>query len=413
MTNPVSPDAPLRDEDALKRLFFAQHAALGEKARAKLGDDAKALAPKVVEGAFVRAWDARGQFKNPRDIESFLTEDVNHAAARALSRRAAAHRFAGNKDTHHNSTGAINPDESWNHIMHALHGEEHKPGTLTAVANASRHEAATHIAGMGKNRGLAIGVVLAVVATVAVLGGMRVLDTVAAKGKVSQALAAQDVRVVPTPPGRAGEISLSDGSTAHVAPDSKLTIAKDMGPDLRGIKIEGAVEVEVWPGLKEPFQAHVRDAVVVATGTKFTIRAYPEDSVALVFVTEGSVDVKRGDAGTPTPVAKGTGLVISKDTFRPTTAEENEMATGWRTGSFTLNNATLKQGITGLKRWYGYEVVVADIPLLENRHVTVRASLDSAMQAVQQIAKTGGLKFGYVGENMALIDTADKKTKLR
>src|SRR4249920_1954799 len=105
MTTPVSSDAPLRDEDALKRLFFAQHAALAEKARAKLGDEAKALAPKVVEGAFVRAWDARAQFRSPTDIESFLAEDVNHAAARALSRRAAAHRFAGNKETHHNSSG--------------------------------------------------------------------------------------------------------------------------------------------------------------------------------------------------------------------------------------------------------------------------------------------------------------------
>ena len=44
MTNPVPPDAPLRDEEALKRLFFAQHTALGEQARTKLGADAIALA---------------------------------------------------------------------------------------------------------------------------------------------------------------------------------------------------------------------------------------------------------------------------------------------------------------------------------------------------------------------------------
>src|SRR3954466_1043421 len=138
---------------------------------------------------------------------------------------------------------------------------------------------------------------------------MRMMDVAAEKGKVAQALNAQDVRVVPTPPGRAGEISLADGSTAHVAPDSKLTIAKDMGPALRGIKIEGAVEVDVWPGLKDEFQAQVRDAFVVAKGTKFTIRAYPEDSVAMVFVTEGSVEVRRGADGPPTPVAQGTGLV--------------------------------------------------------------------------------------------------------
>jgi ferric-dicitrate binding protein FerR (iron transport regulator) len=411
MTIPVPPDVPLRDEEALKRLFFSQQAVLGEKARAKLGADAVALAPKVVEGVFVRAWDARANFKSTSELEHFLADDVQHAAARALSRRAAAHRFAGAKETHHDNAGTINPDESWGHIMHALHGEEHKPGTLTAVAHASRHEAATHIAGMGKSRGLAIGIGLAVVAVGLVIAGMKWLDVAAAKGKVAQALNASDVRVVATPPGRAGEVSLSDGSTAHVAPDSKLTIPKDMGPELRGVKIEGAAQFEVAPGLKEPFQVHVRDAVAVATGTTFTVAAYPEDSAAVVVVKEGTVEVRRGDAP-PTPVAVGAGLVITKTGMRPATPDEVGIATGWRTGTFALTNATLKDGVTGLKRWYGYEVHVADLSLLK-RTVSVKASLDSAMQAVQQIAKSGGLRFGYAGDNMAYIDTSDKKTKLR
>src|SRR5258708_12585898 len=132
MTTPVKPDVPLRDEDALKRFFFAQHASLGEKARAQLGADAFALAPKVVEGAFVRAWDARAQFKSTDELTTFLTQDVHHAAARALSRRAAAHRFAGHAETHHASSGAINPDEPWLHIQHALHGEPHAPRPLPA-----------------------------------------------------------------------------------------------------------------------------------------------------------------------------------------------------------------------------------------------------------------------------------------
>ena len=412
MSNPVPPDAPLRDEAALKRLFFAQHAALNEKARAKLGPDAAALAPKVVEGSFVRAWDARAQFRNTSDLETFLSDDVHHAAARALSRRAAAHRFAGAQDTHHSATATVNPEESWGHIVHALRGEEHAPATLTAVANASRHGAATHIAGVGKSRGLLIGTALAVVAGGSILAGMKWLDVAAEKGKIAKALSASDVRVVSAPPGRAGEISLGDGSTAHMAPDSKLTIPKDMGPKLRGVRIEGAAEFEVAPGLPDEFQVLVRDAAVVAKGTKFTVRAYPEDSVAVVAVSEGTVEVHVGSAP-PTSVAANSSLVVTRTGARAATANELLETTGWRTGTYVMANGTLKDGLTGLKRWYGYEVHVADLTLLK-RNVSVNASLDSAMQAVrQQIAKSGGLKFGFVGENMALIDTADKKTVLR
>src|SRR5258707_12958636 len=110
MTTPVKPDVPLRDEDALKRFFFAQHASLGEKARAQLGADAFALAPKVVEGAFVRAWDARAQFKTTEELTTFLTQDLHHAAPRALTRPAAAPPFAGPPQPHHASSAPINPD---------------------------------------------------------------------------------------------------------------------------------------------------------------------------------------------------------------------------------------------------------------------------------------------------------------
>src|SRR5258708_662635 len=92
--------------------------------------------------------------------------------------------------------------------------------------------------------------------------------------------------------------------------------------------------------------------------------------------------------------------------------DEIEEVTAWRKGSLALSNRTLKDGIAALRRWYGYDVRVADVTLLK-RPVTVKASLDSAMQAVQQVARSAGLRFGYVGENMAFVDTADRKTRLR
>ena len=84
---PVPPAVALADEEALRQVFHAEYSALTAEARADLGDDARALAPKVVEGAFVRAWDARARFHTPAEVHEFLVEDVHHAAARALSRR--------------------------------------------------------------------------------------------------------------------------------------------------------------------------------------------------------------------------------------------------------------------------------------------------------------------------------------
>src|SRR4051794_39785212 len=144
----VVPDAPsvaLADEASLHRTFLAEYSDLTAEARADLGDDALALAPKVVEGAFVRAWDARARFTTPADVHQFLVEDVHHASARALSRRMAAHRLAGNGHAEAHATVETTPEQAWEHILHALHGEQHSPKALADAAAASRHGAAEHI----------------------------------------------------------------------------------------------------------------------------------------------------------------------------------------------------------------------------------------------------------------------------
>ena len=90
---------PLTDESALHDAFLVEYPILTAEARGELGPEASVLTPKVVEGAFVRAWDSRDRLTTPAELHHFLVEDVHHAAARALSRRAAAHRFAFRRPT--------------------------------------------------------------------------------------------------------------------------------------------------------------------------------------------------------------------------------------------------------------------------------------------------------------------------
>src|SRR4051812_11325922 len=151
---PLPLRTPLADENALHDAFLAEYPTLSAEATAELGSEAAALTPKVVEGAFVRAWDARARFRTPAELHQFLVEDVHHAAARALSRRAAAHRFAGHevpgKRAAH-ATETMNMEQSWAHVVHALHGEAHSPQALAQAAALSRHEAAEHIAVIEKD----------------------------------------------------------------------------------------------------------------------------------------------------------------------------------------------------------------------------------------------------------------------
>ena len=412
---PLSPSVPpstaLGDEDALKRAFLTEYATLSVEARADLGDAAVSLATKVVEGAFVRAWDARAKLKTPEELHQFLVDDVHHAAARALSRRAAAHRFGGSAphESAHATSGELDPDQSWAHIQHALHGEEHSPGASAALAAASRHEAAGHIGAVGKSKSAWLALTLGGVAIAAIVLGMVAMERIAAKGKLAQAVNSPDARPITTPAGRAGTISLTDGSTAHMAPESKLLIPKDFGAKLRGVKLEGAVTFDVAPGLEKPFEVYARNSVVVAKGTSFTVSAYPSDSVMTIVVGEGSVEVRNGEVSHAVPA--GAGLVVRDDgkSHVASTAERDEAA-GWKTGTLAVENRPLKDAIALMKRWYGYEIRVPSPALLE-RKVTMRASLDSGLQAIHLVEKSSGLEFGYAGRNMVYRERGSAQTK--
>jgi ferric-dicitrate binding protein FerR (iron transport regulator) len=396
----------LADEEALRRVFLAEFPALTAEARTDLGDDAAVLSTKVVEGAFVRAWDARARLATPEELHKFLVDDVHHAAARALSRRAAAHRLGGDVAHTAHAAGETTPEQSWAHIQHALHGEAHSPKALAEAAAISRHEAAEHIVGVTKERPL--WAVLAVGAAVlaALVGVVLWIDHLDADAKIARAVSAADSRVVSSVPAQVGLVSLDDGSKVRLAPESKLTIPKTFGPDLRAVKLEGAASFEVAPGQKKDFRVLARNAAVVAKGTTFTMRAYPNDPALTVVVNQGSVEVRKGKD--ETPLAAGAALVIpDSGADRQATPDERVAAEGWRQGTLAITKQPLREVLPQLKRWYGLNIMVQQPKLLE-RPVTMVVSLDSSRQAIRAVETSTGLEFGYIGQNMVFKEPAAK-----
>jgi ferric-dicitrate binding protein FerR (iron transport regulator) len=405
---PIPPPlrTPLADEAALHDAFVAEYPILSAEARAELGAEAAALSPKVVEGAFVRAWDARAKFHTPAELHQFLVEDVHHAAARALSRRAAAQRFAGPDAGHAkhaaHAADTTNMDQSWAHVVHALHGEAHTPQALANAAAASRHEAAEHIAVIEK--GVPFWKIAAVIAVVAgvLFGAVAAMNYLGADAKIASAVNAADARVVTSLPGQVGVVTLDDGSTVRLAPESKLTIPKAFGPDLRAVQLDGAGAFTVAPGQKQNFQVHGRNAVVVAKGTKFTVRGYESDPATTVVVQEGTVDVRQGEQ-TRSLAAGGSVVIAAGESPRLASSAESDEAAAWTTG--TLGDVLLQ-----LRRWYGLTVNVPQAALLD-KPVTLRASLDSSRQAIHGIEESTGLEFGYIGPNMVFRERAAASAK--
>ena len=398
---PLAPRPPLADEAGLKKAFFAQYPALAAEASSELGPDAAILKSKVVEGAFVRAWDARNRFLTAEDLRKFLVDDVHHAAARALSRRAAAARLAGHdaKPAHaDHGTSETTIEQSWGHIQHALHGEAHSPQALAEAAALSRHEAAQHITTITKERSIWVALAVGAVLIAALVGVALWLNAVGNDSKMAAAVNSSEVNAISSPAAKIGMLTLNDGSKVRLAPESKLSVPKAFGENLRAVKLEGAASFTVAPGLKVPFQVHARETIIEAKGTAFTVRSFADDDALTIVVTEGTVQVRRDKRVDDITAPRA---FIIRDGAEPRTAsiDERDAADAWRNGTLAITNQPLRQVLPQLRRWYGLDLKVPD-PTLNKRVVTFRASLDSSMQAIHGVERSAGVTFGYVGQQM-------------
>ena len=395
-----TPAVALANEETLRRVFLEEFASLTAEARKDLGEDARALVPKVVEGAFVRAWDARARFRTPEEVHQFLVEDVHHAAARALSRRASAHRLSGGGKANAHDVHDETPDEAWTHIMHALHGEAHSPQALAEAAAHSRHEAAEHIKHSDKSTPLWVMLTIFGVVLGALLGIAGLMGRVSEDAKIAHALDASDARPIATTFARMGNVTLDDGTRVRLAPESQITVPKAFGTELRTVRLAGIGEFTVGKGMEKPFRVNAARTDIIATGTVFTVRVADDSSVTVV-VTEGSVRVGRRKAMTDVPTG---GAVVAKDSVvRQATAAERDEADAWRSGTLVVNDRSLGEALNLMKRWYGLTILVPQQKLLDRR-VSFRASLDSTRQAIRGIEESSGLQFGYVGQNMAFTE---------
>jgi DNA-directed RNA polymerase specialized sigma24 family protein len=407
-------------EAAFERIFRALYRPLLDEANAQAG--VPGAGARIVEGAFLRAWEARGEFDRAEVLDQFLTKAVHDIALREKTRRNALHRFEAHEHVKSNGHAAapdLTTDQAWQHLTGTLHTPAVDPAVAAQHrAEASRHEAAHHMAEITQRRNWrapAIGFV--VLAAIAALGigtmSKRSSDFAIAKG-----LAAEDARVLRAMMGQRASVTLGDETQLLIGADSKVTVPPAFSPTLRGVKVEGTASFTVTkpagPNV-EAFQVRLGQLALIATGTIFDVRTDLGADV-LLRVREGTVQVKQGKASTDVATGR-TVRIDSAGTVTDADAPLAAAAFDWVGGTFTTApGATLREVLPELRRWYRLDLVVTDSAILANP-ASFSASLDSSKDAIAALEAGANVKFGYAKDNETMqlspapAATAKKATK--
>jgi ferric-dicitrate binding protein FerR (iron transport regulator) len=379
-------------EDALAAIYGSQYDGLVTIARQQLGDELSHHAPRIAQQAMLDAWESRAKFDNPTGLSAYLEQAVVECVAVQRRKHASLHRRGGAPKR----TGPTpTKDEAVAQLIGFLHAPPKSHEELIEEARATKkHHAAEHVQAVANGRSWKGPAALIGTLVLVAAAGLWYMDSRSEDIAIDKALKSEDARSLSTSPGQRGPVTLNDDSRVRMGSDTRFKMPRDFGGTMRTLEMTGVAHFEVAPGKTLPFRVRAHNAVITATGTAFTVRAYEGDSTVLVSVAEGQVDVTLRDGDAKSTVTAGNAVRVRGETIDAVDAAARDLALSWLRDTLVFVDAPVKEVIPELQRWYGLNPKL-DHDSLGERRVSLRIALQSSGDAIKALADSAKLHIGF------------------
>lgn len=383
------------DEHALARIYRTQYDALVEHARAALGPDLAHYGGRVAQQAMLDTWEQRDRFADVQGMTAGLEQAIREEAGVQRRKHAALHHGQ-TASAHASHVVTPTAEMAVAQLLAELHATPVSHEQLAAESQLARKQhAAQHVQSVAKSSGWKVPLALIVVAAVVIVGLMRWVGASSAEVAATKALQADGARSLTSARGQRGTTTLNDGSSARIGSDSRLRLPADFGGAVRTLELNGTAAFTVATGQALPFVVRAGNAIITATGTKFVVRAFDDDSAVYVNVIEGSVSLrvkdKRGDAA----VTAGQSMRVALDgTQMALTPSANDRMFGWMRDSLIFVDAPVREILPEINRWFDSKATLADASL-GSRVIDLRVGLASSGEALKALANSATLAIGF------------------
>ncbi|HTA73439.1 MAG TPA: FecR domain-containing protein [Gemmatimonadaceae bacterium] len=203
-------------------------------------------------------------------------------------------------------------------------------------------------------------------------------------------------RVFVTARGQRATLRLDDGTQVVLAPASRLMV------DGRSATLDGEAFFTVVHDPRTPFVVHAGRVMATDKGTRFDVRAYPEDSTVRVAVDEGQVAVT-AVAGNTQPIALAGGDAATVTPSGEAAVDRGvENIGAWTTGRLELHNTPAREAVRALARWYDVDLRLGDSTLAA---VPLTASFrdEPVDEVLHIVAVTLGARVRWSGRTVILV----------
>jgi transmembrane sensor len=199
--------------------------------------------------------------------------------------------------------------------------------------------------------------------------------------------------------------NLLDGTRITLNADSKLKYPARFGEESREVYLNGEAYFEVVHDAHKPFIVHTEDISTIDIGTKFNVKAFPNEENIIVSLEEGKVEVSTNESGVKKEnkvLAPSQQLIYDKekeasriDSF------DFQKVIGWKDNILIFDNEQLSDVLISLERYFGVKFEIAD-QSFASRPVKANFRNESLWTVTEVIKKATGLTYKTITENNEL-----------
>lgn len=177
-----------------------------------------------------------------------------------------------------------------------------------------------------------------------------------------------------SPTGMRSIVILPDGSKVWLNAESSMKYNVPFGKNNRKIYLEGEAFFSVAENKKSNFIVHAANIFVEVTGTRFNVKAYPQENMVSVALQQGSVKLQAENATKDSRIVNmeaGDFYTVRKGTHHLQKINLNiDQQIAWHQNILVLNETPLDEVAVLLERWYGVKVIIKDKELLKYKIYT-------------------------------------------
>lgn len=215
------------------------------------------------------------------------------------------------------------------------------------------------------------------------------------------------------PYGSKTSLKLTDGSLVWLNAGTTLRYNRQFGARNRDIELSGEAYFEVAKNKTLPFTVNAKEISVTALGTKFNIKAYPDETSIQTMLLEGSVKLENHTGGKLSEVLLKPG---QKAVFNPTDnkfmifpgLDASEVS--WTTDKWVIKKTRLGELARLLERRYDIDITFGEERIKEYEFGgTIKG--ETIEQLLTAISYSAPLKYKIVNKRVSLsIDENKIKT---